>query len=200
MDLKALAEALKFFPDYVSRSVILLTIAILLGPKILELLNEAASWYRGYHKEKQYLELLKLRYEIAALKKEKGLEDLPGPTLLEQPIRVYPERSAAPTPPKTISGGKRFLLGLLGGFVPALVIVLLSSQAVLPGGSFAEYVALYALFVIPFPILAGLATMVLLGERQTALACLFVGTSVVLAFRMALTSIIEQVINGPIRP
>jgi hypothetical protein len=73
-------------------------LAILIGPRLAELPGlyyqiSSRRWVSVYEKER--LELLKLRYEIEALKKQHDLPELESPALTEETL-AQPEKPIAP--------------------------------------------------------------------------------------------------------
>ena len=64
-------------PIWLSIPIVLGGLLVVLAPKVLDLLRHLSAWNRSYEREKKLLELLKLRYEIETLKKEKELPDIP---------------------------------------------------------------------------------------------------------------------------
>lgn len=82
--------------------------ALFIWSKIQPLITEVIPWRRLYARENLRLEVLKLRYEIEALKRQHGLA-LPDEG--ERQVTVTQMRE----PMKVLSPRSRFLWGMLGG-------------------------------------------------------------------------------------
>jgi hypothetical protein len=143
---------------------------LLLVPKTFDALRSARGY--SYEREKRQLQLLKLRYEIEALRKEKGLEDLSSQVLGEGSAPGLNSRPAAAAP---TSGLQRFLLGSLGGALLPLVKVILSGSLG-PSRPWATYVGMGAAITL-IASLGGLVAL-LIGNRATPRwACSLLGLS-----------------------
>ena len=75
-----LAKILPTLPSWISLPIICLTIVVTLWPKLLQFWKDLSSSQRTHDSEKKRLELLKLKYEIEAIKKQVGLENLADDT------------------------------------------------------------------------------------------------------------------------
>jgi len=108
-------------PAQIAIPIIVLTTAVSLGPKLIRLFSEFSGKSRGFKREKERLELLKLRYEVEAFKREKSLTDFidTPPVPAGQPLaRVSTRTEASPFL-------VRFSSGAVGAIVPTVLTVLI---------------------------------------------------------------------------
>src|SRR5437660_6322283 len=70
-------------PPTLSIAIIILTTVVSLAPKFFAMFSNFSGGSRAFKREKERLDLLKLRYEIEAFKREKNLEDLTEPGIEE---------------------------------------------------------------------------------------------------------------------
>ena len=73
-------EALKYllaFPAWIATPIVVVTLLLTLWPQIRQMIADVTYTDRKLEHEKRHLELVKLRYEIEAIKKANGLESLP---------------------------------------------------------------------------------------------------------------------------
>ncbi len=197
-------EILKFLPTlpiWLSAPIIIGAALIVLSPRVVELMRNLSAWHRAYDREKKRLELLKLHYEIEAIKKNNDLTKAPTPSFLagpqtetptpdteeEQPLR---EEQAAPAPahPVPLNGLQRFAYGAAGAVTTAVLelpqgrlelIVAQHSIAGLLG---------YGLATLLMVAVAGLTTYLLLQKEATPFTCFLTGMAVPLLMKVMLTS------------
>jgi hypothetical protein len=141
-----------------------------------------------YEREKLRLELLKLRYEIEAIKKEKSLETFPDERSLLVPVDVW-EVSAKPeeSPRPRMTTWKRFSFGAYGAILPIFLNFLLQDWRLIFTESITIIVILgYAIRLILLVGLAGMASSVFVKKQATPVLCFLVGLSVTLLLTMLL--------------
>jgi hypothetical protein len=171
-------KVLPILPRWMAIPVILLTILLSLGPQLSKWVSSLTGRSRAYQRERERLSLLKLRYEIEALKKEKGLVDIPEPRL------DFPGRSVEENgPAKALGFGRRFLYGALGTLVPLLLRL---SIELLQTGSGHLVDAGYMVGVLILALIGGLASAAFLRRATSSLLCFLVGLSLVLLLQTAL--------------
>jgi hypothetical protein len=143
-----------------------------------------------YEREKLRLELLKLRYEIEAIKKEKSLETFPDERSILASVDVL-EASAKPeeSPHSGMITWKRFAFGAYGAIIPILLNFLLQDWGfILASGSDIFILIGYATRLILLVGLAGIASAVFVKKQATPVLCFMVGLSVTLLLTMLLVT------------
>jgi hypothetical protein len=100
-----ISNFLPSLPSWVTIPIVLLTITLSLVPRIYQVLTDLTAHSREYKRENERLTLLKLRYDIEALKKDKNLPDFPEPASSRMPPEIPPALSIKP-----LSGLLRFCI------------------------------------------------------------------------------------------
>src|SRR5215470_15852599 len=108
------SKLLPSLPSWITIPIVLLTVGLSLVPRIYQVFVDLTARSREYKRENERLTLLKLRYEIEALKKDKNLQDLPDGLS----DRTPPQASAA-SADKQLNFLTRFLYGASGAAIPA---------------------------------------------------------------------------------
>jgi hypothetical protein len=177
-------KILPILPRWMAIPIILLTIILSLGPQLSKMVSSLTGRSRTYKRERERLSLLKLRYEIEALKKEKGLIDI------AEPLPNFPERSVEESGPgKELNFGSRFLYGALGTLVPSFLR--LSITLLQPDLSHLINAG-YIVGILVLALIGGLASAVILRRATSSLLCFLVGLSLVLLLQTAM----ETATNG----
>ena len=188
-------KLLPTLPSWISIPIIVTSLALTLGPKIYELFSQFTSRSRAVKREKDRLDLLKLRYEIEALRKEKNLDLIADPLFAEAPQRLLRDYGVeAPSTGELLSRWKRFLYGALGASVPSLVRLVFSLSEMR-----LNVVSISAGYFLGVGILAGLGGLVssFIPKRQVnAFVCFLVGLSITLL----LTAIVQEASQYQQRP
>jgi hypothetical protein len=102
-------------PPALSIAIIILTTIVSLAPKLFAMFSDVSGESRSFKREKERLNLLKLRYEIEAFKREKDLKDLTEPERHVVITRTI-TRTGEPLPFKI-----SFLLGAIGAASPTIL-------------------------------------------------------------------------------
>jgi hypothetical protein len=172
-------KLLPSLPSWITIPIVFLTIALSLVPRIYGVFGDLTARSREYKRENERLTLLKLRYEIEALKKDKNLPDLPDGLS----VRTPPQASAA-SDDKQLNFLTRFLYGASGAAIPAILTGVVSTAHFHPGpvepGYWVGYWVGFAIGVLIFGCFVGLVSAAILRRRTTRLVCFLVGLSIVL--------------------
>jgi hypothetical protein len=181
------AKVLPALPVWVSVPILLITLLATLWPKLVQTIRDLSSWDRNYQREKLQLELLKLRYEIEALKKDKGLETLPVSLSAPSPTATIVVPDVRPQTHTRLSVVKRFLYGSSGALIPVALNILLLDSDLLRHYDFVILLG-YAFRAVVFLVLAGSASALLSSGQATRANCILTGLSVALLLTVLLTA------------
>lgn len=171
-----ITKLLPALPLWVSIPIIIVAVVVTLWPKILQAITEFSAASRTFQREKMRLELLKLHYEIEALKKDKGLAEMPP--LLDNTPAIAPTESPSQVPARgTLSKFQQFAYGAAGALLPiALNFVVLDYSA----NASPMFLAGLFLRLLLFALIAGIASALLARTLATKTNCFLVGLSVTL--------------------
>ncbi len=186
-------KLLALLPPQIGYPFILFTVFMILAPKIAELIKDVTTWRRSYQREKLDLELLKLKYEVAKLKKEAGLDEVTDALLLPRSPEKTKDVGVREAIPGPTSRSSPFFFGALGGLTPTALLVALVSEARLPGGTLWEYVFWYGIYFVPVSVLGGWLAVTLRRQLETRFACFLVGCSSTLALAMIGHAAIDRI-------
>ena len=198
MDITKLLPSL---PEWISLPIIVFAALVTLWPKITAILKELNRDSRAYASEKQRLELLKLRYEIEAIKKENGLEDIPAEAEDPSNIELEPETihaDEASTENIKLNFWGRFWFGVAGTAAPILLNLLHLdiSQSSNIELSLPIILGISLRFVI-FALLGGLGSAFLAKGNATKQTCFLIGLSISLLFSLLITANINTNVESP---
>lgn len=165
-------------------------------PRIRDLLNDVIPSQRAFYREKQRLELLKLKYEIEILRSTNNLENIENSSHDDEALAALEERQESDELPRLSSElqseaftlldvGRRVSLGAFGGFLVQIYTVAIkgSSSSVLAlnevlrmhfGWDFAPL-----LVVVVLTLLSGVAVYSLTSREATGFRCFALGAVVV---------------------
>ena len=186
-----ITKILPSLPEWISLPIIVVTALVTLWPKIVTVFKDLNRESRAYVSEKQRLELLKLRYEIEAIKKDSELEDITDQYNVESvdivPEPSQPNETASETYELNIWG--RFWFGVAGTAAPILLNLILvdiplSSNDEL---SFATILGISLRFII-FALLGGMGSAFLAKGNATKQTCFLIGLSISLLLSLLLTA------------
>ena len=182
MDITKLLPSL---PEWISLPIILMVIIVTLWPKILLIIKDLNSSSRVHEREKQKLELLKIRYEIEAIRKENGLDEITQ----EETDEVIFEPDTELSEQQTLSAWLRFGYGVAGSLAPIMVNLLLVD---FPPDSAIELsnanIAGITIRLLIFALLAGIGAAFLAKDHATKQTCFLVGLSISLLFSLLITA------------
>jgi hypothetical protein len=210
-----MTEALKYLtvlPTWLLVPLSMLIVFLVLWPKFVQLYRDISARHRQFDEEKRRLELLKLRYEIEAIKKQHGLGDVadlpelppleetgqasPKAEPLEETGQASPRAEPSPQadkPPaidfesRLLSAWSRFTLGALGG-----VLIPLSQLTAGMATSGGPPLLAAFLSIAMLGVLGGAAAVAIVPRRSTAALCLMVG----LAAAAMVQSLVATTITG----
>lgn len=134
---------------------------------------------REYKRENERLTLLKLRYEIEALKKDKNLQDLPDGLSVRTP-----QQASAASDDKQLNFLTRFVYGASGAAIPAILTSVVRTvrfhRSQFEPAYWVGYWVGLALGVLIVGCFVGLVSAAILRRRTTRLVCFLVGLSIFL--------------------
>lgn len=193
-------EAIKYLtnlPLWFALPVVITTLIVTLWPKVFQIILDLSVNSRLFQKEKRCLELLKLRYEIEAIKKTNNLSDL-NDEYLSSTLNHHNEKKKD-TPKKKdffsqpLMLWQRICFGGIGGIIPILfryiVLNLRSFFKVDFNPLSIDFIGIFIGFLIFFSI-GGIGASFLPKKRSSARICVLVGLSVAILFQMFLSEII----------
>ena len=165
--------------------IVLVTLFVTLWPKIYQVFLDLNADHRAFHQERRRLELLKLRYEIEALRKSHDLAKIP----VEQPSAPIPAPAAPATERRhslPLPIWQRFSFGAIGALIPSVYRILISAAVVdaAAGTGFLLPSLGYYIGVVLLCIIGGLAASFVPRERASPFLCVMVGLSIVLIIQM----------------
>ncbi len=193
MDISKLLPSL---PEWLLLPIIIVVLIVTLWPTIIQMVQELSSTSRAYAREKQRLELLKLRYEIEAIKKEKDLERIDEEKLFpnsEQPALTAEVR-------EELSSGEqltfrwRFAYGAAGSLLPIFLNILLTDIQVVSEIGMA-YVLGMVFRLIIFAVVSGIGSAFLAKGNANKQMCFLMGLSISLLFSLLLTVTAQYSVN-----
>ena len=182
-----IAKILPNLPLWFSIPIIVVANVVTWWPKIQQAITDLSSERRRYEIERRRLELLKLRYEIEALRREKGLDQLPDASSDEVTLHepVPPPAAQPPNQPR-LGRLKRFAFGMVGAVLPiALNVALFDVGHMWPLGLLLSNVGLLL-------VVAGFVAVLLPRGIASRTNCCLIGLSVTLA----LTVLFQAQIHG----
>ena len=161
-------------------------------PRIRDLLRHVIPSQRAFYREKQRLELLKLKYEIEALRQTNNLENLEestygGEASITSGGRIEPDSPPTPaTEPKSepfsiLDAGRRIGLGAFGGFLVQIYTLAVrgpSSSILALNETFRMYLGwdfVPILIIVVLALLSGTAAFVLTDRDATGFRCFVLG-------------------------
>ena len=178
-------QAFKYLSDlspWVAVPIILVTVFVTLWPKVYQVIMDLSADNRRFQNEKQRLELLKLRYEIEAIRKSNGLDqiaaDVVPPPLAQAPAIETPLGTG-----ERLSVWKRFGYGAMGGLAPGLyrlLVTLIGIGHSLPGSTPAVEIAATVFALVIMSAFGGVAASFVPRSRASPTLCAMIGVSTVL--------------------
>ncbi len=204
-----MSEAFKYvagLSPWVAIPIILLTLFVTLWPKIYQVFIDLNADHRAFKNELRRLELLKLRYEIEAIRKSNDLDKIsieppsggsaPSEPLLPEPLPPGPlppgplppeALPPEPSPTLTLPLWKRFSFGAMGALIPSLykISVAVALEGVAPPLMFYVGVALLCLF-------GGMGASAVPKDRASRFLCVMVGLSMVLVIQMGFAEVAQR--------
>jgi hypothetical protein len=187
-------EALKYLqgmPAWIAMPIVVVTLLLTLWPQIRQMIADLKAVDRSLENEKRRLELLKLRYEIEAIKKANGLKSLPseGAAIAVMPAPLSQSESAPTSTGCGISIFGRFAAGAAGAVAPSvyryLILFLSEPNQALPTIG-------YFLGVVILCAVGGLGAVMVPRHRASWGFCALVGLSIVLLIQMGVLTAVQQ--------
>lgn len=198
-----MSEAFKYLADlspWVTIPIVLSTIFVTLWPKVHQVFLDLNADNRAFENEKRRLELLRLRYEIEALKKSNDLADLSEdlhPLIDPPPPSPQPELTkVVRLPERKLPLWQRFLFGAGGALIPGAYGVLpLAIRGVdFIGLTSVDWRLLIFITVFSYGGFGGFSALLVPRHRASPLFCVMVGISAVLLIRMIVTGALTEMI------
>lgn len=165
MTMPGVDAILPTLPPFLIAPVSILLILIFMWPTLREIWHEVIPSYRLYSRERMRLELLKLAYEIEAIKKTNGLTN-DGPSVLETLHKVTSHAVTAEAQTESQRQGpaqmpklQAFGCGCLGGFAVVIFqLVTIDLSNILSNPSAFVFVA-YLIRVVLLVLMGGLTAI-----------------------------------------
>jgi hypothetical protein len=193
MDISKLLPSL---PEWLSLPIIIVVLIVTLWPKIIQMVQELSSTSRAYAREKQRLELLKLRYEIEAIKKEKSLEKIDEEELfpnIEQPT-LTAEKRLGVSFDEQLTFWWRFAYGAAGSLLPIFLNVLLIDIQVASEIGVGYFLGMIVRLII-FAVVSGIGSALLAKGNANKQMCFLIGLSISLLFSLLLTGTAQNSVH-----
>lgn len=187
MDISNLLPSL---PEWLAIPLILIAVFVWLWPKMAGVIRDFRTSSRVHVLEKQRLELLKLRYEIEAIKKENGLFELQEDSIIPE-IEVSPSENlpkAEDKPAQVLGFWTRFGYGAGGSALPILVNLALFDWRLLFQELDMAVLLGYAIRLVVFAALAGVGSAFIARHPTTRPMCFLIGLSITLFLSLLLAS------------
>ena len=184
MDITSLLPSL---PEWASIPIILLIIVVTLWPKILLIIQEFSSNSKEFKLEKQKLELLRLRYEIEAIKKENKLDEILQEELPPSHVEIESDKQIVQH--GQLKFWSRFGYGAVGSFAPILLnLMMVGFSTGLTGDLVLYEVIGISIRLILFALLSGIGAAFLSKNHATKQMCFLTGLSISLLFSLLIAA------------
>ena len=191
MEVQDAVKLLPPLPLWVSIPILVVTLFTTMGPRLIQTVRDLNSRDRAYQRERQQLELLKLRYEIEALKKEKGLEPLPPSVSVASAPAAAVTKEGPPLTQTILL--KRFLYGGLGALLPLGLTVLIQDSGSMSVDRTQFFVLGYVFRVMILFVLGGMIGALNTRPHATPIDYIMAGLSI----SLLLTVIVSSVARHP---